>query len=353
MAESVDRAQVIAYRVAAHQFDRASTDLRVFDLGVSDSERSAAAALAARLAVDPDLDDYTATWTVRGAPHLHRPADFPALAARVWPLGDADAIARMSRPRGVASGLAALTAVASALREVVTAPMTKGEASRLVTPLVPPEVTAWCRGCDATHVQDPVFRLAALPAGLVFDTAPKTVTFVPTSPWPGVPSSTVGFEDLLLAYLRLHGPAGPSEVAGYFGTTAAVIKEVWPSDLAEVRVDGRKAWLPADQVPALLDAPDPDVVRLLPPLDPYLQARDRDLLVPDKAAQKEVWRILGRRGAIVVDGEVTGTWQAKAAGKRLDVTLRPFGEAPPAAVSDEAQRLARVRGLASARVVTA
>ncbi|MET1074627.1 MAG: crosslink repair DNA glycosylase YcaQ family protein [Umezawaea sp.] len=354
MAEDVGRAQVLAYRVAAHQFDRTSTDLRVFDLGVSDSERSAAAALAARLAVDPDLTAYPTTWTVRGAPHLHRPADFPALAARVWPLSDADAIARMSRPRGVSAGLAALTAVATALREVVTSPMPKGEASRLITPLVPPEVTAWCRGCDATHVQDPVFRLAALPAGLLFDPALKTVTFVPTTPWPGVPSATKGFEDLLLAYLRLHGPAGPSEVAGYFGTTATVIKKVWPSDLAEVRVDGKPAWLPADQVPALLDPPAPDVVRLLPPLDPYLQARDRDLLVPDKAAQKEVWRILGRRGAIMVDGEITGTWQAKTAGKHLDVTLRPFAEPPPpAAVEAEAQRLAEVRGLPSARLITA
>ncbi|PRY46787.1 winged helix DNA-binding domain-containing protein [Umezawaea tangerina] len=354
MAEEVDRDRVLAYRVASHQFDRGSTDLRVFDLGVQDSERSAAAALAARLADDPDTGGYPTTWTVRGAPHLHRTADLPALAARLWPLDDADAMTRMSRPRGVESGLAALTAVASALREVVTSPMTKGEASGLVTPLVPPEVTAWCRGCDATHVQDPVFRLAVLPAGLVFDPAEKTVTFVPTSPWPGVPTATAGFEDLVLAYLRLHGPAGPSEVAGYFGTTATAVKQVWPSDdLVEVRVAGKKAWLPADRVSALLDAPDPDVVRLLPPLDPYLQARDRDLLVPDKAHQKEVWRILGRRGAIMVDGEITGTWQAKASGKRLDVTLRPFGEPPPPAVEDEAQRLAAVRGLASAKVVTA
>jgi hypothetical protein len=102
---------------------------------------------------------------------------------------------------------------------------------------------------------------------------------------------------------------------------------------------------------SLLNPPDPDVVRLLPPLDPYLQARDRDLLVPDKGNQKEVWRILGRRGAIMVDGEITGTWQAKAAGKHLDVTLNPFGEPPQAAaIEEEAQRLAATRGLESARV---
>ncbi|MEO6087665.1 MAG: winged helix DNA-binding domain-containing protein [Umezawaea sp.] len=350
MAEQVDRAQVLAYRVAAHQFDRASTDLAVFDLGVQDSERSAAAALAARLESDPDLTAYPVTWTVRGAPHLHRPADLPSLAARLWPLSDTDAVTRMSRPRGVAEGRAALAAVANALREVVTRPMTKGEASGLITPLIPTELTAWCRGCDTTHVQDPVFRLAVLPAGLVFDVSRKVVTFTPMPKRRAVPRETKGFTDLLLAYLRLHGPAGPSEVAAYFGAPATDIKKVWPDDLAEVSVDGRRAWLPSDRVAALLDPPDPDVVRLLPPLDPYLQARDRDLLVPDKASQKEVWRILGRRGAIMVDGEITGTWQAKASGKRLDVTLNPFGEPPPDAVEEEAHRLAATRGLTSVTV---
>lgn len=352
MAESVDRAQVLAYRVAAHQFSRSvsgASKLTVFDLGVQDSERSAAPALAARLAKDPDLSKFTATWTVRGAPHLHRPRDFPALAARLWPLSDADAIARMSRPRGVSEGRSVLADVASALREVVKSPMTKGEASGLITPLVPKSVTAWCRGCDTTHVQDPIFRLAALPAGLIFDVTRKTTTFVPVADWPGVPSSE-GFVDLLLAYLRLHGPAGPSEVASYFGTTTTEIKKVWPDDLAPVLVDGKQAWLPSSHLKALQSPPDPDVVRLLPPLDPYLQARDRDLLVPNKGHQKEVWRILGRRGAILVDGEIAGTWQAKASGKRLDVTLNPFGEPVPSSVQDEADRLAALRGLDSARL---
>jgi hypothetical protein len=353
LAESVDRAQVLAYRVAAHQFSRSvsgASKLNVFDLGVQDSERSAAPALAARLAKDPDLSKFTATWTVRGAPHLHRPHDFPALAARLWPLSDADAIARMSRPRGVSEGRSVLASVASALREVVKSPMTKGEASGLITPLVPPSVTAWCRGCDTTHVQDPIFRLAALPAGLIFDVEQKTTTFVRVPRWPGVPSSSEGFLDLLHAYLRLHGPAGPSEVASYFGTTVTEIKKVWPDDLEPVRVDGRLAWLPTSRLKALLSPPDPDVVRLLPPLDPYLQARDRDLLVPDKGHQKEVWRILGRRGAILVDGEIAGTWQAKVSGKRLDVTLNPFGEPAPSSVEEEAERLATLRGLESARV---
>ncbi|MFE2756018.1 DNA glycosylase AlkZ-like family protein [Actinosynnema sp. NPDC059335] len=345
-----DRERVIAYRVAAHQFDRTTADaadLRVFDLGVQDSERSAAPALAARLDRVPDLAAaFTLTWSVRGAPHWHRADEAPALAARLWPLSDGDAVARMDRPP-VEDGRAALREVASALREVVTEPMTKGEASSRLTARVRPELTAWCRGCDATHVLDPVFRQAVLPAGLRFDPAQRTVTFVPLEHRRAVPDATEGFDRLVTAYLRLHGPAGPSEVAHYFGAPVRDVKDAWPDDLVAV---SKRAWLPADRVEAFENPPEPEVVRLLPPLDPYLNARDRDLLVPDKAHQKQVWRTLGRRGALLVDGDILGTWQARATGGRLDVKVSPFVPLDVDMVAEEADRLAAARGLEEARV---
>lgn len=342
-----DRAQVIAYRVAAHQFDRTTADaaaLRVFDLGLQDSERSAVPALAARLETVPDLDAFTLTWSVRGAPHWHRAAEAPALAARLWPLSDADAVARMNRPP-VTGGLRVLHEVASALRDVVTGPMTKGEASARLTPLVPPEVTGWCRGCEATHVHDPVFRLAVLPAGLRFDPDERGVVFVPLEDRRDVPTRAEGFGDLVADYLRLHGPAGYAEVAQYFGAPVREVKAAWPDDLVAV---SKKAWLPADRAEAFADPPEPEVVRLLPPLDPYLGARDRDLLVPDEEHRKQVWRVLGRRGALLVDGEILGTWQARAAGARLEVKVSPFVSLDVDMFAEEADRLARARGLEEA-----
>lgn len=344
-----DRERVIAYRVAAHQFDRTVRDaaeLRVFDLGLQDSERSAVPALAARLARVPELDGFTLTWSVRGAPHWHRADEVPALAARLWPLSDADAVSRMNRPP-VQDGLEVLHEVASALREVVTGPMTKGEASSRLTAKVRPDVTAWCRGCDATHVLDPIFRLAVLPAGLRFDPAEKAVTFVPLEGRREVPRASRGFEALIADYLRLHGPAGPSEVAHYFGAPVREVKDAWPDDLVAV---SKRAWLPADRMAAFENPPEPEVVRLLPPLDPYLNARDRDLLVPDKAHQKQVWRILGRRGALLVDGEILGTWQARATGSRLDVKVSPFVPLDVGMFAEEAAALAVARGLEEARV---
>jgi hypothetical protein len=345
-----DRDRVLAYRVAAHQFDRTTTDpaaLRVFDLGLQDSERSAVPALAARLETVPPLGDaFTLTWSLRGAPHRHRAAEVPALAARLWPLSDADAVARMNRPP-VTEGLRVLHEVASALRDVVTGPMPKGEASAKLTPLVPPEVTGWCRGCGATHVLDPVFRLAVLPAGLRFDPDERGVVFVPLEGRREVPTRAEGFAELITAHLRLHGPAGYAEVAHHFGAPVREVKAAWPDDLVAV---SKKAWLPADRLEAFENPPEPEVVRLLPPLDPYLNTHDRDLLVPDKEHQKQVWRVLGRRGALLVDGEILGTWQARAEGTRLVVKVSPFVALDVDVFAEEADRLARARGLARAEL---
>ena len=58
-------------------------------------------------------------------------------------------------------------------------------------------------------------------------------------------------------------------------------------------------------------------LRVLGPFDPYLQLRDRELLVDDEGRRKDVWRVLGRPGAIVVDGAVVGTWRPKTSGNKL------------------------------------
>lgn len=104
-----------------------------------------------------------------------------------------------------------------------------------------------------------------------------------------------------------------------------------------MRAAGRQAGLPADRLDALRAARPAPGVRLLPPGDPFLQGRDRDVLVPEKPHQKQLWRIIGNPGALLVDGEVAGVWRAKMAGRgALEVTVTPFDGRPlPARVRRE------------------
>ncbi|GAA1020088.1 hypothetical protein Aple_037810 [Acrocarpospora pleiomorpha] len=359
---NVDRLQVLAYRVAAQQLDRPDLPparLAVLDLGVQDTPYgSARLAVSARTTADPDDDALTLVWSTRGAPHLHRTADLPALAAALWPVSDADATARIATTQireGAKLGLTAFRAAAKAMHEVVTRPMTKGEVSTAVSALVPEGVTYWCRGCNAQHISGALFQQVGLAGGVRLAPKGSATTLEPIPGRRDVPAHSVAADSVITAYLKLLGPATPAEAAKFMGTTPTEVKRMWPKDLAEIRVDGRRAWLPADQVDLLLDAiRRPRLLRLLPPSDPYLQARDRTLLVPDKSRHAEIWRMLGNPGAVLLDGEIAGVWRAKTAGKNtLDVTVTAFEPLPQEPLEAEASRIATLRGAHNVRILDA
>ncbi|MGN9812692.1 DNA glycosylase AlkZ-like family protein [Micromonospora sp. BQ11] len=360
-APEMGRAEVLAYRAAVQELHRPPVrrpgDLAVLGLGVQDTPYgSARLALAARGVTNPDDDRLELVWSVRGAPHLHRRAALPALAAALWPLDDADAARRIGGQigAGAALGLAAFEAAARAFTEVVTGPMAKGGVSRAVSDRVPTALTYDCGPCRARHISGSLFQQAGLAGGVRLEVSGRTTTLAPLAGWPGPPTAATGTTALARTVLRLLGPATPGDVAAFLGTSPTALRPVWPGDLAEVRVDGRRAWLPAEQLPALRAAEAPPGVRLLPPGDPFLQARDREVLVPEKAQRSQLWRMIGSPGAVLVDGDVAGTWRAKQAGRGvLDLTVSPFGRLPARArrsLDEEAAAVAAARGATETRV---
>ncbi|MFC8920068.1 DNA glycosylase AlkZ-like family protein [Streptomyces sp. NPDC057116] len=350
----VSRDRVLAYRVAAHGFDRSSPAPGVLALGAQDTPYgSARQALAARGA---SPDGLRLVWSFRGAPHLHRSGDLPSLAAALWPVDDADATARVDTAvikEGARLGVAAFRVTAGAFREVVTAPMAKGEVSTAVSASVPRSLTYWCERCGARHISGLLFQQAGLFGAVGVVPEGRGTVLAPLPERFPVPVAASGTAELVRAYLRFLGPATPAEVAAFLGTRPAVVRAVWPDDLAEVRVEGRPAWLPAGELDALLSAVSPRLVRLLPPGDPYLQARDRTLVVPDRARAKEIWRAIGGPGALLAGTEIAGTWRARAAGRGLDVTVTPFGPLSAAVrkqLDAEAAAVAAARGAGDVRL---
>ena len=366
MATDIPRAKVLAYRAAAQGLHREGTAvgrLAVLDLGVQDTPAGAAAhALANRLATpaqnptdDPSL---VATWTIRGAPHVHRRRDLDGLARALWPNNDADALTRMNNAAQQVDaaglgGLQTLSLLAEQMTAVVDGPTPKGEASTRLTPRVPAGLTVDCRRCQATHVHDGLFRLAVLPAGITFAPGQRTVTFEPNPGWPGIPQATTGLAELIAAYLRLLGPATRADAAAFIGTRAGELDPWWPDEAVEVDRGGKRAYAMADSLDLLEDPPDPPEVRLLPPSDPLLQARDRELLVPDPAHRKVLWPILGKPGTLLVRGDVAGIWRARRQGRKVRMEVQPLRRLSAAvrrATEDEAGLLALTRGATDAQV---
>ena len=364
VATQLTRADVLAFRVRAQQLDRDAgtpADTAALDLGVQDTGADAARWALAVRGVDVAADDpgLATVWTLRGAPHVYRRADLPGVAAATAPFSDADAAKRIydaAKPLKAAGipVLVALDTVAAAMRSIVTTPTVKGEMSRQLTARLDQPYLRDCRPCDAVHVYEMPFRLAALRAGLELQpgTSPPVLQPIPDfTVATGVPERL----DVVRAYLRLYGPATPQHVAGYLDAPVREVTGRWPADAVEVTVAGERRWALAGDVDALQAGPA-TTIRLLPPFDPFLQARDRALLVEDAVRSKDLWRTLGRPGGVLVDGEVAGTWRPRKTGTRLTVQVDPWRSlsAPErAAIGEQTERLAACRGVELAGVQVA
>lgn len=355
MVASVTRSQVVSFRVRAQQLDRdavALADSVVLDIGVQDTGPDGARwALANRGVEVSELSsgELVRVWTIRGAPHLYQREHLPSVAAAVAPFSDADAGKRIydaSKPLKAAgiSNLAALDAVARAMRAVVTQPTVKGDVSARLSAGMDPPYLRFCRPCNATHLYEMPFRLAALRAGLELeaDTSPPVLR-----PVPGFKADAVASRrhEVVRAYLRLLGPATAQLVASYLDAPVKDVRDHWPEDAVQVSVEGEARWVLAADEERLT----PDRVkstRLLGPFDLFLQARDRHLLVSDPARAKALWPVLGRPGAVLLDGDLAGLWRPRKSGRRFQVTVDLWVATSPsvrAAITEQAERLALFR----------
>jgi hypothetical protein len=66
-----------------------------------------------------------------------------------------------------------------------------------------------------------------------------------------------------------------------------------------------------------------------------------------------LWPVLGRPGAVLVDGDLAGTWRPRQSGGRLTLAVQPWRKLPASirkAVTDQAERLADHRSVSLAGV---
>jgi hypothetical protein len=132
--------------------------------------------------------------------------------------------------------------------------------------------------------------------------------------------------ELARRYLHEFGPA----TADGFGTWAGVgagdaraAFEALSRSLAAVRTPIGEAWILARDAPVFREPPGPPAAaRLLPSGDNYYLhwGAGREILVPGAAQRAELWTTRVWPGAVLIAGEIVGTWRRAQA----DVTVQPW-----------------------------
>jgi hypothetical protein len=148
--------------------------------------------------------------------------------------------------------------------------------------------------------------------------------------------------DLARRYLHVFGPATPESFATWAGIVPGQARVAFDAlDLVPVRTPIGDAWiLSGDETAVRAPAGPAAAARLLPSGDTYylLQDADRELLVPDPRRRAALWTSRVWPGAVLVEGEIVGTWRRAGA----DVTIeawRRLTRAERAAVEEEAASL--------------
>lgn len=152
--------------------------------------------------------------------------------------------------------------------------------------------------------------------------------------------------DLVRRYLHVYGPSTIESFAQWGGVdrpgATAAFEKLGPS-LVPVRTPLGEAEILAEDEPTFrgpLEATPPDTVRLLPSGDPYylLWGADRHLLIPDAARRDQLWTPRVWPGALLVGGEIVGTWR-RAKSTVVVTPWRGLSEQERAAVEAEAASL--------------
>jgi hypothetical protein len=287
---------------------------------------------------------------IRGAIHALAPADFARYGRALLARDDAELGVQLGRQvqRLAAENdfapTAALDDVAAATKDALAGgtALDKNALHEALRQRVDPGYMPWCKGCKSHHVAPMLWRYATVKAGVRLDAARRYRS--------GKPGRAPAASDAVRRFLRFYGPAQPGDFADWAGLAKPHAQRLW-DDVAGDLVAVGSAWLLREDAGAL-DAPPPAAgIRLLPPGDPYLQKVNRPLLLPDPELRKRFFRPVASPGAVLHDGRLAGLWRAKAKGKQLEVTVEPLGRLPRAAVAEEAQRVAALRGAAGATLV--
>jgi hypothetical protein len=168
---------------------------------------------------------------------------------------------------------------------------------------------------QALGVHGNTLRYAALTGRLAIRWEGARRPTVWTVPPPDIAPREATLE-LARRYLHIFGPAGAEAFGKWAGIgtqTAVRAFDDLGTELIPVLTPPGDAFMLARDEPTIRETPAPAApARLLPSGDAYTlraTSADRALLVPDARKRRELWTPRVWPGAVLVGGEVVGTWR--------------------------------------------
>ena len=188
-----------------------------------------------------------------------------------------------------------------------------------------------------------VMHLAGMRGALCFGpNRGRKVTYTNPRRWlPGFAPAAGSVLDVLRAYLYAFGPSTPARFANWAAAPPAWARTVFTDhadSLDRVTVDGEEAWVwQGDTEPP---ADPPRGLRLLPYFDTYAYAvgNDRRRLYPGVAAG----RVAGNFQVLLIDGVVRGLWHQRRSGRKIHLTVEPFGRYRRADLDEQVDRVGEI-----------
>jgi len=361
----VDRAQVLAFRLRAHDIGAPGPDpLRALERWtIQDSPPGAAeAALSLRTAgyrpgwLDAALYEdraAVALYNARTATAILPAADAAVFGTALLPHDDAGlkAIVGPALPDVHADYAEPVALAVAAVADALDGKrLCRDELHAELRDQLPPELLPWCPGCESHHARRGLLVMAGLHGKLcIAGRSGRQPAFARTDQWTGweAPTPQDAAWSLVRTYLHAYGPSTPQAFAAWAGLGIAHARTLWAAlagDLTELRIqDVGAAWLPTEDVTILDTTHAATDLVVLAPGDPILLARDRALLVPDPAARKRLFPALNPPGLLLSGTEPVGLWRARKRGTRLAVAIERLGPISRAPVEQKLEPLALLR----------
>jgi hypothetical protein len=143
--------------------------------------------------------------------------------------------------------------------------------------------------------------------------------------------------ELARRYLHVYGPSTAAAFAKWAGIGAKEAAQTFVDLAGELIVVNEAHLLAADEEAMRAEPLPPAPARLLPSGDSYwlhTTAHERARLVPDEKRRNELWTPRVWPGALLVDGEIVGTWRRAKRVLTIDTWQKLSGAAKDAVTAE-------------------